>query len=115
VLYELEVGGVLELERGGVLDPDAVLGTVRVRDGRSARKRAESPARDIGAAGVFRDWRINAHADQLAVLGAEIASSPAGVSPEVLASLRAELERLLAEAGELDAARARALLDVLPR
>jgi hypothetical protein len=114
-LYELEVGGVLELERRGVLDPDAVLGTVRVRDGRSARKKAESPARDIVAAGVFRDWRINAHADQLAVLGAEIASSPAGVSPEVLASLRAELERLLAEAGELDAARARALLDVLPR
>jgi hypothetical protein len=107
VLYEIEIGRLPE--------HDAVLGTAGVRDGRAARRNEESSSRDISVAGLTRDWRTNAPAFQLAVLGAEIASLPDDASPDVVASLRAELERLRAESSGDDARRAGELLAVLPR
>jgi uncharacterized small protein (DUF1192 family) len=58
---------------------------------------------------------VNSAASRLAVLGAEIATLPDDVSPTVVASLRAELERLRAESSDDDARRAGELLSVLRR
>jgi hypothetical protein len=110
-----QVTALYEIEIRGDLDADAVLGAVRVRDGQPTKKKAESSARNISGAGVSRDWLVNSAASRLAVLGAEIATLPDDVSPTVVASLRAELERLRAESSDDDARRAGELLSVLRR
>jgi hypothetical protein len=106
-LYEIEVGGVV--------DRGTVLGTARLRDGQPARKKIESSARSVVGADVTADWRSAPVALRLAVLGAEVASLPVDVSPAMVTSLRAELERLRAESDGEDARRADELLAVLRR
>jgi hypothetical protein len=109
------VTALYEIEIDGSFDPDAVLGAARVRDGQPAKEKAESPARNIVAADIAQRWTGASATLRLAVLGAEIARLPDDVSPDVIASLRVELERLRAEADDEDARRAGELLDVLSR
>jgi hypothetical protein len=109
------VTALYEIEIVALLDPGGVLGTARVRDDRLAKEKAESPTRDIVATDVTRGWRDASVTLRLAVLGAEIASLSDDASPDVLATLRAELERLRAESNGEDARRAGELLDVLSR
>jgi hypothetical protein len=122
-LYEIEVHGievvdeieVHEIESGAVLDDDMVLGTVRVRNGGPATAKPQSFSRSFPVGWLTEDWSTQSRAAKLAVLGAEIATLPNGVSPDVIASLRDELERLRAEADGRDAQRAAELLAALPR
>jgi hypothetical protein len=86
------VTALFEVEVAGDLDPTSVLGTVRL---------PATPAVAI----------------RLGNLGAATALLPDHVSPETVASLRAELDRLRASADvdEVAAQRANHLLDVLSR
>jgi hypothetical protein len=107
-LYELEIAGDLDRNTG--------LGTVRLRDNGKAKDVEESTGRGIVAAD-FAHWATTTVSLRLTALGAEIALLPGDAPPEVVASLRAELERLRAGADvdEVSARRADELLDVLSR
>jgi hypothetical protein len=107
-LYELEIAGDLDRNTG--------LGTVRLRDNGKAKDVEESTGRGIVAAD-FAHWATTTVTLRLTALGAEIALLPGDAPPEVVASLRAELERLRAGADvdEVSARRADELLDVLSR
>jgi hypothetical protein len=109
------VVALYEIEMGGEIDPDAVIGTARVRGGPLASGSIEPWSRNIAAGEVTRDWATNSRAFRLAVLGAEIATLTDDVSSAVVARLRAELERLRAESDGRDAQRADELLSVLAR